>query len=131
MTALATQKILIKAGINPERFALDWASAAEAPLYVELITNFTNKIKALGPLGQDEGITLKEMKFNLLAAKAAVESVRLRTRIAKVVQDMRKGDDYSSTVIEAKMSEKLDAVIMREIEKHEKAMEESRDSSAE
>ena len=131
MTALATQKILIKAGINPERFALDWASAAEAPLYVELITNFTNKIKALGPLGQDEGITLKEMKFNLLAAKTAVESVRLRTRIAKVVQDMRKGDDYSSTVIEAKMSEKLDAVIMREIEKHEKAMEEGRDSSAE
>ena len=119
MTALATQKILIKAGINPERFALDWASAAEAPLYVELITNFTNKIKALGPLGQDEGITLKEMKFNLLAAKTAVESVRLRTRIAKVVQDMRKGDDYSSTVIEAKMSEKLDAVIMHEIEKYE------------
>jgi hypothetical protein len=120
----------VKAGINPERFALDWASAAEASLFVKLITNFTNHIMKLGPLGHHEGITLQEMKSNLAGAKAAVENVRLRTRIAKLVQDMRKSDDYSSHLIEAKMSEKLDAVIMREIEKHGKAMEESRTRNA-
>lgn len=81
-------------------------------------------------MGQHEGITLKEMKSNIAGARAAVKSVRLRTRIAKVVQDMRKSNDYSSHLIEAKMSEKLDAAIMREIEKHEKAMEESRTRNA-
>lgn len=38
---------------------------------------------------------------------------------------MREHDDYSSPAIEAKISEKLKAVIMLEIEKQEKAIVES------
>lgn len=125
VTACATKKILIRAGINPERFVLDWASAAEATLYVELITNFTNQIKALGSLGQDEGMTLEEVRVNLFVARAAVKSIRLRTQIAKLVQDMRKDNDYSTPAVEAKMSEKLNVAIIREMEKLEKGMEES------
>lgn len=107
------------AGINPERFVLDWASAAEAPLYVELITKFTQKIKTLGILGQNEGKTREEMEFNLAAARAAVESVRLRTRIAKAVQNMRKINDYSPLAMESKIEKKLDAAIMHEMQKYE------------
>lgn len=128
VTACATVKILKQAGINPKRFALDWASAAEAPLYVELITKFIQKIKTLGHLGLNEGKTREEMEFNLAAARAAVESVRLRTRIAKTVQDMRKINDYSPSVVESKIAEKLDAVIIREIQKHETAMQASQNS---
>lgn len=82
-------------------------------------------------MGQHEGITLEKMNFKLSAAKAAVESVRLRTQLAEIVQDMRKSNDYSSHLIEAKISEKLDAAILREIEKHEKAIVESRAHNAE
>lgn len=128
VTARATSKILGQAGINPGRFVLDWASAAEAPLYVELITKFTQKIKKLGQLGHNEGKTREEIKLNLAAAKAAVESVRLRTRIAKTVQDMRKVNDYSPNAIESKIAEKLDAAIIREIQKHETSMQASQNS---
>ena len=55
------------AGVKPERLALEWASAAEAPLYVELITQFTNQVKELGPLGEAEGVDPEELKQKLFA----------------------------------------------------------------
>jgi F420-non-reducing hydrogenase iron-sulfur subunit len=36
-------------GIDPERFALEWVSSAEAPRFAELVTRFINKIRGLGP----------------------------------------------------------------------------------
>lgn len=122
VTAGAVRRILVHAGINPERYVLDWASAAEAPLYVKLITGFTDKIKDLGPLNQGEHSIQKKIPYGLSVAKAAVQSVRLRTRLAKTVQDMRINDDYSFNAVESKIAEKLDAVITREMERTESAM---------
>ena len=113
------------AGVKPERFALDWASAAEASLFVELITRFTSLLKELGPLGEAEGISREELKLKLLAARSAVKSVKLRTRFAKLAQDLRQGDGYAPDVIEAKMGEKVNDAIIREIAKQEKAIAES------
>ena len=76
-------------------------------------------------MGQPEGISSEELNFKLSAAKAAVKSMRLRTQLSKLVQNMREHDDYSSPAIEAKISEKLKAVITLEIEKQEKAIVES------
>jgi F420-non-reducing hydrogenase iron-sulfur subunit len=44
-----TQIILADAGIDPERFTIDWVSSAEAPRFAMLVTRFTEKIRALGP----------------------------------------------------------------------------------
>jgi len=113
------------AGVKPERLALDWASAAEASLFVELITKFTSLLKELGPLGEAEGISREELKLKLLAARSAVESVRLRTRFAKLAQELRQGNGYAPDVIETKMAEKVNDAIMREIARQEKAIAES------
>lgn len=113
------------AGVKPERLALEWASAAEAPLFVELITRFTSLLKELGPLGEAEGVSREELKLKLLAARSAVKSVRLRTRFAKLAQDLRKGNGYASDVIEGKMGEKINDAIVREITKQEKAIVDS------
>jgi len=44
-------KILIKQlGINEKRVRLEWVSASEGKRFAELITEFTNDIKELGPL---------------------------------------------------------------------------------
>jgi len=40
-------------GINPERLRLAWVSAAEAPRFVQVTTEFTDKIRELGPLSQE------------------------------------------------------------------------------
>ena len=43
--------ILIKQlGVNPKRVRLEWVSASEGKRFSEVITEFTNQIKELGPL---------------------------------------------------------------------------------
>jgi F420-non-reducing hydrogenase iron-sulfur subunit len=109
-------------GIKPERFALDWASAAEAPLFVDLITKFTKQIKELGPLGQAEGIAREELLFRITAAKSTVESIKLRTRLGKLAKDLRLLNDYTSEAIGAKMAEKVNDAVMHEFEKRIEAL---------
>jgi hypothetical protein len=111
--------VLEIAGVKPERLALEWASAAEASLYVELITKFTNQMKALGPLGGAEAIEPEALKRKLTAARAAVENVKLRTRFAKLALQLRDGNDFTPEVIQAAMAEKLNSVIMNEVGKQE------------
>ena len=117
MTAHVTKKILTRAGIDSERLALNWASAAEAPLYVELITGFTNSIKDLGPLGSIEGLARDEIKSKLSVALAAVENVKLRVQIAKLAQGMRKLNDYSPESVEAEISKKVNDTILKVMDK--------------
>lgn len=111
--------------MRPERLALEWASAAEASLYVELITKFTNQIKELGPLGEAEGVSREELKLKLSAGKSAVQSVKLRTRFAKLALDVRDEGEHIPEVIEAKMAEKINEAIIGEMGRQEKKMAES------
>jgi len=41
--------VLEDLGINPERFAIEWVSGAEAPKFQKVVTEFTEKIRNLGP----------------------------------------------------------------------------------
>ncbi len=54
----AIKLVLEDMGIEPERFRIDWVSSAEAPRFQEVVTEFTDKIKSLGPnpmrSGQDK-----------------------------------------------------------------------------
>ena len=36
-------------GIDPERFGIEWVSSAEAPRFAEVVTQFTEKIRRIGP----------------------------------------------------------------------------------
>jgi coenzyme F420-reducing hydrogenase delta subunit len=36
-------------GVDPGRFVLEWISSAEASIFARLVTDFTRKIKKLGP----------------------------------------------------------------------------------
>ena len=41
--------VLETQGVDPERFAVEWVSSAEAPRFAETVTRFTEKIRAIGP----------------------------------------------------------------------------------
>ena len=71
----------------------------------------------MGALGEAEGMPPEDLKSRLAAAKSLAANVKLRTRFAKLTQDLRKENDYSPQLIEAKMSEKLNEAILREMEK--------------
>jgi F420-non-reducing hydrogenase iron-sulfur subunit len=48
--AQVIQIILQDIGIDPERFAIEWVSSAEAPRFAKVVTRFTEKIRAMGPI---------------------------------------------------------------------------------
>ena len=113
------KKILTKIGIDSSRFVLKWASAAEGPRFVKLITDFTDRIKSIGPLGKPEGISKDELQIKLLAAKSALEKTKLRTGFGKLTKEFRKESDYSDQIIKDKVNKKLTKSISTEIARNE------------
>ena len=110
--------VLQEIGVNPERFSLQWASAAEAPRFVKLITEFTGKIKELGPLGQAEGIAPDEMKARLDKGLAAVSSRKVRMVYGNTAKTIRKEgiftQEYISGVIEEKLTKAITGALAAE-----------------
>jgi coenzyme F420-reducing hydrogenase delta subunit len=41
-------------GISPDRLLLDWVSASEAGRFAEVVEEFTDRVRALGPLETKE-----------------------------------------------------------------------------
>jgi hypothetical protein len=114
MNALV-HKVLKGIGIKEERFSLQWASAAEAPRFVKLITEFTNKIKELGPLGEAEGIEPEEIKKRLDAALGAVSDRKVRMFFGNATKSIRKEgiftQEYISSVIDEKLTKTVTAAL--------------------
>ena len=106
MNALV-HKVLTGIGVKEERFALQWASAAEAPRFVKLITEFTGKIKELGPLGEAEGIEPEEIKKRLDAALGAVSDRKVRMFFGNATKSIRKEGIFTQEYITGVIDEKL------------------------
>jgi F420-non-reducing hydrogenase iron-sulfur subunit len=74
------RKIMAHIGLNPERLHIAFMSGADGQLLAETINDFTKKVKALGPLGQSEGIGIDELKFKLKAVEKLVPYLKLVER---------------------------------------------------
>jgi F420-non-reducing hydrogenase iron-sulfur subunit len=50
-----TKKLLSQFGIEPERLRLEWISASEGVRFAQVVTEFTNQIRTLGPIAMASG----------------------------------------------------------------------------
>jgi F420-non-reducing hydrogenase iron-sulfur subunit len=105
------KKVLAESGIKPERYNLQWASAAEAPRFVKLITDFTSQVRGLGPLGQAEGLSEEEVKARIDKALQLVSDRKLRVGFGNVTKGLRKDGDFSETHIAEVIEDKLSKTI--------------------
>ncbi len=104
----AARQLLEDCGVDQERLALEWASAAEAPRFVELITGYVSSIKEKGPLGAAAGeIPREEMKRRLSAAVKAAEARKPRTLLGNLAKKLAKSGDYSPEAISKGVSQKV------------------------
>jgi len=103
--------ILKSLEINADRIAIEWASAAEGPIFVKLITEFTGKIKDIGTLGISEGLKREELMLKIKAASMAVEGMKVRMAFAKQAKQIKKDKAYGHLPSE----EKLLTVLMNEM----------------
>ena len=109
------KKILRQIGVDERRYNLQWASAAEAPRFVKLITEFTAQVRELGPLGQAEGIEPEELKARLAKALEAVQSRKVRTGFGTATKAMRKDNVLDRQqiidIVETKLEKSLSSAL--------------------
>jgi len=74
---LLLKRIMEHIGLNPERLRIDFMSGAEASLFVEDVNGFVKKVKALGPLGEGEGIDRYELRSRLAEMSKLVPYFKL------------------------------------------------------
>ena len=67
-------------GINPERLRLEWVSASEGIRFAQVVTDFTEKLKKMGPIGVSEGLDENALKLKLEALTKLVPYMKLVER---------------------------------------------------
>ena len=77
---LLLKKIMEHIGLNPQRLRIENMSSGEGTLFAEVMSEFGNQVKQLGPLGKGEGIDENALKSKLEAVTNLVPYIRLVER---------------------------------------------------
>lgn len=112
VSAALVHEALAKLGVNRERFLIEWASAAEGPNFVKIITGFTGRLAALGPLGRSEGKDVLELRQRLGQAAEAARGRKIRTGLLNASKEMMKTRDFSRATIAGLVAAKCDAALV-------------------
>ena len=77
---LLCRKIMEHIGINPERLSIKFMSSGEGILFSEVVDVFCNNVKALGPIGNGEGIEEGELKSKLEEVRKLIPYIKIVKR---------------------------------------------------
>lgn len=97
------KQLLDLAGVNADRLVLDWVSAAEGQRFAGLVSDFTERIRGLGPLAaagnpQGGGSPPEGLQERLAAARRVVESEKVRWLVGRKREMFDTGDIYGEAV---------------------------------
>jgi len=90
---LLCRKLLEHIGLNPERLRIEFMSGAEGILYTEVVNEFGRQVKALGPLGQSEGLDRGELASRLASVTKLVPYLKIVNR-EKLASRFSREEDY-------------------------------------
>ncbi len=90
---LLCRKIMEHIGLNPERLRIEFMSSAEGILFAEVMSEFGNKVKELGPLGKGEGIDQNELKFKLAEITKLVPYIKV-VKNEKLASRLKNPEEY-------------------------------------
>src|SRR4030042_2129590 len=91
---LLCRKIMEHIGLNPERLRIEFMSSAEGIVFAEVMSEFGNKVKELGPLGKGEGIDQNELKSKLAEISRLVPYIKIvkRDKLSSRLKDPEEGN---------------------------------------
>ena len=108
-----TRKLLNMAGIDSERLLLDWVSAGEGERFSQVVRQFIEKIRTLGPFPLDV-----EMKGKLKAVQASLDGEKIRWMVGKGPELMEMENVYKERVPKERLEELIEATIRDELIKN-------------
>jgi F420-non-reducing hydrogenase iron-sulfur subunit len=71
------KKIMEHIGLNPERLKIAFMSSADGVRFVEKVSELSNKVIELGPLGENEGLDQNELKTRLEEVVKLIPYIKL------------------------------------------------------
>jgi len=98
------RKLLTLIGLNPQRLRLEWISASEGSRYAEIMNDFSQAVKSLGPLGEGEGIDKNVLAFRMKTLQSMipyiklveVERLRVRLKSVEAVEAFYDSDEFDT-----------------------------------
>jgi F420-non-reducing hydrogenase iron-sulfur subunit len=103
-----THKLLQEADFDPERLRLEWCSSAEGKKFAQVVTDFVNQLKDLGP-----------PEFEREKLEAALETSldeRLRSWVGKERKVTEEGNVYGELIEQERFDTMLEDTIRKEYE---------------
>ncbi len=115
-----TRKLFKFIGLNEDRLAFRQCSSGEASVFVEIVSEFDQKIRSMGPLGGD-GDTVKAPQIfkKLEAAEAVLAGEKIRWVMGKRTPFLETGNMYGEIFTEHEFNRAIDMIIVEEIEVQE------------
>ena len=77
------KRLLKQIGVDPERVRLEWIAASEGTRFAEVMSDFVEKLRELGPLGREggaEGIEARDLQLKLDSLSQLVPYLKLVER---------------------------------------------------
>ena len=112
------KRLLALTGLELGRLRLEWVSAAEGQRFAQMVTEFTNQIKKLGPSpvsGKSPNLKVLE---NLQAAKNASSDFRLRVLVGRERELTEKNNVYAEKISQEEFDAVLDSAVEAEFIRH-------------
>ena len=112
-------KMLLKlTGLGTDRLRLEWVSAAEGQRFAQVVTEFTEQIKKLGPSPISGEKSSETILLNVLSAKEAASSSRLRVLVGRELELVEKGNAYEEKIPQEEFDSLLREVVETEFIEH-------------
>jgi len=109
------KKLLALTGLEPERLKLEWVSASEGQRFAKLVTEFTERIRKLGPSLARKN---PDIMLNLQAAKNAAASFRLRVMVGRERELTEKSNVYEEKIPQEEFDSLLNEIVEAEYVRH-------------
>ena len=111
----AAKSMLKRAGIEPERLRMEFLSSAEGAKFAEVVKQFVDEIRSLGPTPLLDDARKKRLENSIGALSEAMSRTRLRALVGKWRRVVEKGNVYGDTVDEVAWRGMLDRSIDEEM----------------
>jgi len=112
------RKLLALTGLELGRLRLEWVSAAEGQRFAQVVTEFTDQVKKLGPSPVSGADPNQKILNNLQVARNAAADSKLRTLVGRELQLTEKGNVYDEKLPQEEFDSVLDEAVEAEFVRH-------------
>jgi coenzyme F420-reducing hydrogenase delta subunit len=112
------KKLIKLTGLEFERLRLEWISAAEGQRFAQVVTEFTEQIKKLGPSPVSGAKPDQKILENLQVARNAVADFKLRVLVGRELQLTEKGNVYDEKISDENFDSLIDEAVEAEFVRH-------------